>query len=416
MAFDVQRVIAAFQAGQQIKQQREQRERDAEDRKFQIEVQKHQLQALKLADQKAERDEAIQTAGLMQGQPAKEVGGFTLPSAPGGMREDNAAPTQEAASPTTAMASWLRQSRQAAPTFTAPIPGMTQAPTEIPLDPVTIPGVTGPDTTIQPQSSQDLIRQARGQKVFESQLKQEENAVQLPAELLGGKPGESISVDKTIADNLINNAASNARQGQQQEFTSDENRKRLEAESIRAKEDRDSRERVAAANRVASASRAIQTGKTNKAAQQSLTMANQFDSNPIVKNYAVIQEGANFAKMLKPTSTDDIGLIYAFAKAMDPGSVVREGEYATVQKYAQSWAQQFGFKMERIFSNQPFLSQEARSNMVATIAKKEAAAKISYENLRKEVGKKFANIQEKPEDWLVNYNLGRSEGQWEIVP
>ena len=53
--------------------------------------------------------------------------------------------------------------------------------------------------------------------------------------------------------------------------------------------------------------------------------------------------------MKNPTSTNDQALIYAFAKAMDPTSSVREGEYATVQKYAQSFANQLGFDVNRLF-------------------------------------------------------------------
>ena len=53
---------------------------------------------------------------------------------------------------------------------------------------------------------------------------------------------------------------------------------------------------------------------------------------------------------------DDIGFIYAFAKIMDPESVVRENEYITVQRYAQSWADNFNFSAQRIFTNTKFLS------------------------------------------------------------
>ena len=75
--------------------------------------------------------------------------------------------------------------------------------------------------------------------------------------------------------------------------------------------------------------------------QRVMQIANQFDNEPIVKNYNVIAEGQNFVKSLgtgaKGNAGDDQALLYSFAKVMDPGSVVREGEYATVQKYSQSW-------------------------------------------------------------------------------
>lgn len=399
--FDVQRVIAAYQAGQQVKRQQEQKEMEAEDRKFEMEKRGLELKALKLAEKMRAREEAIQTAGLQQGQPAEEFGGFSLSATPGGVREDTEAPV----GPDMFTALTGRQ-RPQAPTFTAPIAGASQPPTELPLAPVTIPGVQGPDTTVQPQSMQDLRRMQRRQKVFESQLKQDENRITIPPIPSLGI-NAPVEVDKTLADNLLNQAGSNVRQGQQQEFTAEQNEAKAKADAEQSRLDRESRERIALANRVAAAERALASGKQSRTVQQAITMANQFDGNAITKNYAVVREGADFARSLKGgTSADDIGLLYAFAKAMDPGSVVREGEYATVQKYAQSWAEQFGFKVARIFSNTPFLSDQAKTNMIATITSKEQAAKRSYENLRKEASKKFENLKENPEDWLANYNVG----------
>lgn len=117
-------------------------------------------------------------------------------------------------------------------------------------------------------------------------------------------------------------------------------------------------------------------------------IAASFDNEPVVRNYNVVAEGYNFAKSLiakdKPTSADNIGLVYAFAKAMDPNSVVREGEYATVQKYAQSWAQAYGFKAERILANTEFLTKAAQENLVNTIKSKYDASKTNYDNVYKE--------------------------------
>jgi hypothetical protein len=116
-------------------------------------------------------------------------------------------------------------------------------------------------------------------------------------------------------------------------------------------------------------------------------IAGAFDNEPIVKNYNVLAEGKAFADSISNETknpADQQGMIYAFAKAMDPASVVREGEYATVQKYAQSWAQTFGFNAERIFSNSPFLSSQAIANMKATINSKLQAAKKNYDNVYSE--------------------------------
>ena len=110
-----------------------------------------------------------------------------------------------------------------------------------------------------------------------------------------------------------------------------------------------------------------------------------FEALPIVKNTQKIAESVGFANSLDVNTknpADDQALIYAFAKAMDPDSVVREGEYATVQKYAQSWAQSYGFNAARVFSNTAFLTPEARRNMKATITSKFKAAATQYDAIR----------------------------------
>lgn len=114
-------------------------------------------------------------------------------------------------------------------------------------------------------------------------------------------------------------------------------------------------------------------------------LADQFTAHPIVKRATTMAEGWSFAQAIEDATTnptDDIGLIYAFAKLMDPESVVREGEYATVQKYAQSWAQQFGFSAARVFSNTKFLSTDAVTKLKSTIEKRYQAGRKSYDNLR----------------------------------
>lgn len=133
-----------------------------------------------------------------------------------------------------------------------------------------------------------------------------------------------------------------------------------------------------------------------------------FDSLPAVKNTQTISEAAAFVEGLDPKTTnpaDDQALIYAFAKAMDPNSVVREGEYATVQKYAQSWAQTFGFNAARVFSNTSFLTPEARANMKATIMSRFGASKKQYDVIRQSYGSKIDRLTGQGDgvDYLTDY-------------
>ncbi len=137
-------------------------------------------------------------------------------------------------------------------------------------------------------------------------------------------------------------------------------------------------------------------------------LAKGFDSQPTVRRVQTMAEAVNFVNSLDPKTVnpaDDQALIYAFAKAMDPESVVREGEYATVQKYAQSWAQNFGFDAARIFSNTPFLTAQARQNMKNTIAQKFKATQGQYDNLRTSYIQKInaASGKDNGADFLTDY-------------
>lgn len=141
----------------------------------------------------------------------------------------------------------------------------------------------------------------------------------------------------------------------------------------------------------------VNTGGAYPPAQQRRidAIVKAFDLQPIVKRTQVMSEGVGFAQALSDTTTnpaDDQALIYAFAKVMDADSVVREGEYATVQKYAQSWAERFKFDMTRIWSNTQFLTPEARRNMKATLMTKWNVERRAYNNLRNEYGRKIERI------------------------
>jgi len=141
------------------------------------------------------------------------------------------------------------------------------------------------------------------------------------------------------------------------------------------------------------------------------SMMRAFDGLPIVKTVQKQAEAVSFADSLDINTknpADDQALIYAFAKAMDPESVVREGEYATVQKYAQSWANNFGFNAQRIFSNVAFLTPQARANMKATIRSKYNSGKSQYDNVRRSYEAKINKITGRGDggDYLTDYGGG----------
>jgi hypothetical protein len=149
------------------------------------------------------------------------------------------------------------------------------------------------------------------------------------------------------------------------------------------------------ANRKIAVAKAGIAGYDSQTMNFALKIADKFDSNVITKNFAKMSEAINLVNSLSDTTTnpaDDQALIYAFAKAMDPDSVVREGEYATVQKYAQSWIKSYGKGVEQAIAGTGFLSEEARKNIKKTIASKYNAGKINYDNLRNESASQMDNL------------------------
>jgi hypothetical protein len=97
---------------------------------------------------------------------------------------------------------------------------------------------------------------------------------------------------------------------------------------------------------------------------------------------------------------------------MDPNSVVREGEYATVAKYAQSWADNFGFKVKRIFSNEKFLTTEAINNMKATLKSKYNASEKNYKNVYNQYVEGVNDItgRDDGEKYIIDYSTAFSNG------
>lgn len=167
---------------------------------------------------------------------------------------------------------------------------------------------------------------------------------------------------------------------------------------------------IAESGRQAQRTAATRTSGTRDAAMQRRidARAKAFDSQPAVKRAQALGESATFAVGLNPNTTnpaDDQALIYNFAKSMDPDSAVREGEYATIQKYAQSMAERFGFSAARVFSNTAFLTPEARQNIKDTILARFDASRGQYEGLRKSYVDRLTTMGG-GEDDLTDYGAG----------
>lgn len=140
-----------------------------------------------------------------------------------------------------------------------------------------------------------------------------------------------------------------------------------------------------------------------------------FKSEPSVQNFVTIQEGRNFAGSLSNTTTnpvDDQGLIYSLAKALDPGSVVREGEYATAQKYAQSWISAYGKGVTQALAGTGFLSETARKNIKDTIESRYKASLKTYDNTLNQYKSGINNLTGRADGdkFLRDYKIDSSSG------
>ena len=146
----------------------------------------------------------------------------------------------------------------------------------------------------------------------------------------------------------------------------------------------------------------------------------KFGTEPVVQNFATIQEGKNFVDSLSNTTTnpaDDQGLIYALAKALDPGSVVREGEYATAQKYSQSWITAYGKGVTQAIAGTGFLSEQARKNIKSIINSKYQSSKQSYDSLYNQYATGVNTITGRAngKDFLVDYSVSQKYQPGEII-
>lgn len=137
----------------------------------------------------------------------------------------------------------------------------------------------------------------------------------------------------------------------------------------------------------------------------------KFSSEPVVTNFSTIQEGYNLSKSLSNTTTnpvDDQSLIYAYAKVMDPNSVVKEGEYATVKKYSQSWTDAYGKSVNQAINGTGFLTEKARENIKKGIESKYKSTMKSYDNIYNQYSEGINKITggKNGEDFLIDYKIG----------
>ena len=138
------------------------------------------------------------------------------------------------------------------------------------------------------------------------------------------------------------------------------------------------------------------------------SIANQFDNDPIVKEYNTINTYVKTFNNLGTSASDDQARIYAFAKVMDPNSVVRESEYSTVQKYSQALLKAAGINLKRVFTDTGALSPEARDAMAKTLGTKLNVQQAAYNQVSSEYQRQIDDAYAGKNRTIIDYTGGGS--------
>jgi hypothetical protein len=145
-----------------------------------------------------------------------------------------------------------------------------------------------------------------------------------------------------------------------------------------------------------------------------ISQSDKFNTSDIVKKYNATLDAINIVNGISPTSkntADHQAIVYAFAKSLDPDSVVREGEYETIKKYAQSAVDRYGKEIQNALTGKGFLSENAIKNIQQTMNNNYKSRKPQYDNLKKETGRVINNVAGKDvaNDILVDFTSGFTE-------
>lgn len=135
----------------------------------------------------------------------------------------------------------------------------------------------------------------------------------------------------------------------------------------------------------------------------------EFEGSPVVKEFNLANTGIKkireALKAPEQTGFNDQSLIFNYMKVLDPGSVVREGEYATAQKNA-SLLEAMGVKVNKVMSGEQLSPDQRRklSQAAETQFKGNQSTYQNYKNQKTEIAKRsgldpdkvVTNFEEEP--------------------
>jgi hypothetical protein len=147
-----------------------------------------------------------------------------------------------------------------------------------------------------------------------------------------------------------------------------------------------------------------------------IAQGNQFGTSDVVKKYNNIIAASNLIAGVDPNTQNPAehqAVIYNFAKALDPDSVVREGEYATVKKYSQSLINKYGGEIRQAIKGTGFLSPGAIKAIQGATDNRIKAYEPQYINLRNQTAQRINTLAGKPvaDSVLLDYEQGYTGNQ-----
>jgi hypothetical protein len=149
----------------------------------------------------------------------------------------------------------------------------------------------------------------------------------------------------------------------------------------------------------------IQQGQAsihNQQFNQNQGLRQEFNNLPEVKNYSVALQSLGTALKAPDTPQGDLSIIYAYAKAADPGSVVREGEMDMATATA-SLPQKYQADLARLTQGKR-LPPEVRTGLIETMRQSVSGLRQVYDQQRSRYGA-VAQQQGIPPDQVLGQPL-----------
>lgn len=125
------------------------------------------------------------------------------------------------------------------------------------------------------------------------------------------------------------------------------------------------------------------------------TIAQQHDTNDIIKNYSTIQNKSGSMERILQSGVGgpgDLALVFEFMKALDPTSVVRESEYATASKSGNLFLGVFAKFNGYLKEEGGFLPPNVQKAFVSIMKTKLGVAQKQYDNYHNEQARKINHI------------------------